>query len=262
MIKYLREMSDLHLEFGTYQIQPLDTDKDTILLLAGDIHVKEGVFKNDWMKQVSEQFAHVVYILGNHEHYRSSIDKTGSKIKQGLIDHNLTNVTVLENEVFEIPELKIKILGGTMWTDYNKGNPITMNTAANSMNDHHYIRQQNGSQKFLPKDALKEHLKFKTFLKEELVKEYDGTYIVMTHHLPHQLCIHPQYAHDFHGNGSYVSDLSEIVLDNPKIKQWFSGHTHSSCRFSIGECQIIVNPRGYFPSDLNDEFDPVLLLKL
>src|ERR1700676_2596085 len=115
MIKHIREMSDLHGEFSPLVIPPLPTDKETILLLAGDIHVKAGIFKNGWLKDVSEQFAHVAYILGNHEHYTSSIDITAPKIKQGFIDHQITNVSLLDNKSLIILGTNVKLIGGTMW---------------------------------------------------------------------------------------------------------------------------------------------------
>lgn len=270
-------MSDLHLEFGTFQIPRLDTDKETILLLSGDIHVGDRVLKEHrigkskppiygsaWIKDVSEQFAHVLYIMGNHEHYRGSIDRTAIKIREGLAAADITNVTVLDNGVFEIPDINVKVIGGTMWTDYNKGHPVTMYMAQQNMNDHKYIRCNKHLRKFRPQEALLEHLAFKEFLLEELAKEYDGTIILMTHHAPHQLSINPMYANDYHGNGCYASDLSEIILDYPTIKYWFHGHVHHTLDYNDigGICRVICNPRGYFGDILNEEFDPTFIISL
>jgi hypothetical protein len=254
------------LEFGTFQIPQLDTDKETILLLSGDIHVKTGIIKKDWIKNVSAQFAHVLIVFGNHEHYRSSFDRSVPKLREALALLQLTNVTILDNEAFMIPDTNIKVIGGTMWTDFNKGDPITLYSAANggdALADFKYIRDQNHLVKFRPSTAMRAHQTFKTFLREELAVEHDGPIILMTHHAPHQLSISSFYKDKFHQNGAYASDLSEIILDNPKIKLWFHGHMHNSSDYPIGDdCRVICNPRGYYPEELNRHFNPNLLIAL
>jgi len=262
MIRYLRECSDIHLEFGAYEVPTLDTDKETILLLAGDIHVKTGIIKKDWIKNLSERFHDIVYILGNHEHYRSSIDVTANKIKLALSELGMTNVHVLDNDVFKIPGHQIKIVGGTCWTDFNKGHPVTMWTAQTKMSDYKYIRHNQHSRKLHPNVIIGEHLKFKTFLIEELKKDPDYQVIVMTHHAPHSLSTSKIYDNDYHDNGAYHSDLSEIILDYHEIKYWFHGHMHNSSNYDIGQCKVICNPRGYYPSELNKDFDPILRIDL
>jgi hypothetical protein len=47
-----------------------------------------------------------------------------------------------------------------------------------------------------------------------------------------------------------------LILDNPQIKYFSHGHTHSSFRYKIGECRVVCNPRGYFPMEINPNFDP------
>ena len=46
-------------------------------------------------------------------------------------------------------------------------------------------------------------------------------------------------------NGGYMTELSEFILDNPEIKLWTHGHTHSSHDYQIGNTRIVCNPRGY-----------------
>lgn len=261
MIRYLREMSDLHLEFGPFEVPSLETDKETILLLCGDIHVKNGIFRNNWLENLASRFAHIAYLVGNHEHYGSSIDRTVVKIKAKVQELKLTNVTVLDNEVFMVSD-KVKIIGGTCWTDFNKGNPITMQLAVQTMNDYRKIRHKNYERKFHPNVAFGEWIKFKQFLEEELAKPFDGTIIVATHHAPHSYSVDKIYANEFHGNGCYFSDFSETMLDHPNLKYWFHGHCHNTSDYEIGDCRIITNPRGYYPSDLNYRFNPEFLIEL
>jgi hypothetical protein len=251
-------MSDLHLEFGGIQIPVLETDPTTLLVLAGDIHVKDKVIP--FLKEMATRFPLVAVVMGNHEHYRSSVDLTGNKIKKGLQQEGLTNVHLLDNEVLEINGYRI--IGGTMWTDLNRGDPISMWTCQQGINDYKYIRHSNYGRKFHPNVCITEHLKFKSFLQEELAKDYDGQYIVVTHHAPHDMSIDPHYANQFHLNGQYRSDLSELILDNSKIKMWIHGHIHCNSNYDIGQCRVICNPRGYVPKWLNDDFNPNLVIQL
>ena len=64
-------MSDVHLEYGPCPIEKVDAD---VLVLAGDITtadpVRFGKIGVEFFKQASEMFNDVIYIMGNHEHYR------------------------------------------------------------------------------------------------------------------------------------------------------------------------------------------------
>ena len=82
--------SDLHLEFGDIILK--NTENADVLILAGDIcvinhfrfgnHYSERYF--NFFKRVSEEFPHVIYILGNHEFYDYDIPKAEEKIKYCL----------------------------------------------------------------------------------------------------------------------------------------------------------------------------------
>ena len=101
--------SDLHLEFGDINIQ--NTDSADVLLLSGDICVAadigkpdphnflEGARSNrivDFFKRCSFQFPHVIYVLGNHEHYHGDYATTKAKIQDMLNYNALSNVYLLE----------------------------------------------------------------------------------------------------------------------------------------------------------------------
>jgi hypothetical protein len=267
-ISYIREMSDLHGEFygkkETVFLPPeLPTDSETVLLLSGDVHVGARAIKSGWMKILSERFAYVMYVLGNHEHYTESVDRTADKIRAALVVANITNVVVMDNKVFEIPGANVKVIGGTMWTDFNKGHPVSMWEASRNMKDYKKIRNHLGSHPFNTQTAARLHSEFKSFLIDELAKPFDGYVIVMTHHAPHQLSIHPMYANDYHSNGAYASDLSDIILDHSQIKYWFHGHMHNNSYYNIGDdCLVVCNPFGYHGHEVNDSFDPVLRIQL
>ena len=77
----LQIVSDLHLEFATTTLENAgDTD---ILVLSGDICVANFDWETyiPFFEQVSRDFPHVIYILGNHEHYHGQFFNTQSLLK-------------------------------------------------------------------------------------------------------------------------------------------------------------------------------------
>lgn len=258
-------MSDLHLEFGPFHIPELPTDHETILLLPGDIHVGSRMFQNDWLINLSKRFAYVLMTLGNHEHYKGSIDRTGNKIREQIAKQNLTNVHLLEDEVFVIPDTNWKVFGGTMWTDYYRGNPVTMYNAERVMNDFKKIRTQKYERRLTANFLIGQHIQYKEKLKAELAKDDGLNVIVMSHHAPHSMSSNPMYLNnpkDYHDNACYFSDVSELILDHPQIKFWFHGHMHNNSDYMIGDCNVRCMPRGYHGVELNDDFDPTLVIEL
>ena len=69
----IRVMSDLHLEFsqGNMHVPELPDDAKTVLILAGDIGlVKKTHTFIDFITDMSARFQDVIYVMGNHEHYK------------------------------------------------------------------------------------------------------------------------------------------------------------------------------------------------
>ena len=106
-------ISDLHQEFG---FMGMNFDMADLIIFAGDIHV--GTKGIEWMlKQVSS--TPIIYVLGNHEHYKGSYPKTLHKIKN-LAENS--NIHVLENESVDVEGIRFH--GATLWTDFSIfGNP-------------------------------------------------------------------------------------------------------------------------------------------
>ena len=232
-------ISDLHLEFGPLEIEPEAGD---ILILAGDVCIKCRV---DWINDIAGRYNHVIYVLGNHEFYRGAIDNIYKKTRERLVD----NVHLLENESIVIDDDTFH--GATLWSDFLNGNPMSYLRCDQAINDYRLIRAGDGKHRFKPQIAHSLHNISKVFLQEN-VKEGD---IVVTHMAPSLLSIHEKYKNDMNINGSYASDLSELILDT-KPELWFHGHVHTSFDYTIGNTRILCNPRGYVGEELNSEFEP------
>ena len=230
-------ISDLHLEFGPLEIEPEAGD---VLVLAGDIDIKARV---NWINDIASKFHHVIYVLGNHEFYRGTIDSIYKKTRERLVD----NVHLLENESVTIAGVTFH--GATLWSDFLNGNPMSYLQCDQAINDYRLIRAGDGNHRFKPQIAHSLHNISKVFLQEN-VKEGD---VVVTHMAPSFLSIHEKYKNDMNINGAYASDLSELILDT-KPALWFHGHMHDSFDYTIGNTRILCNPRGYIGDDLNLQF--------
>jgi hypothetical protein len=133
------------------------------------------------------------------------------------------------------------------------------------MNDYKSIRIGSNYRKFRPEDTLKLHKESKQFLIDNLEKYKDEKVWVVTHHAPSFQSVAPKYRMETI-NGSFVSDLEDLILSNPQIKHFSHGHVHDSFDYYIGGCRVICNPRGYWnsynSSGLNLNFDPNLTIEI
>jgi predicted phosphodiesterase len=275
--------SDLHLEFGPIKLKnPGGVD---VLILSGDIlverdldeynfaQIQSGFMRNksamfhEFFENVCYEFPHVLYVMGNHEHYHGDFKYTASELKKKLAHY--TNLHVLDREVFELDD--VLFVGSTLWTDMNKEDPITLHAMTRMMNDFRCVKNSNREVHFKDQEG-KFHTRVATFCPEDAVEEhkkclgyiktvYEGMppwkqMVVVGHHTPSHASCHPRYKDDQVMNGGYHSDLSEFILDRPGIKLWTHGHTHELFDYMIGNTRVVCNPRGYDGyEDLADNFE-------
>ena len=254
--------SDIHLEFGPIELN--NTDNANVLILSGDICVakdlpysdsKKGDISRNFFRMCALRFPHVLYVMGNHEHYHGDFATTGKIIKEELAQY--ANVHLLDRETKVIDD--VTFIGGTLWTDMNKGDGITLMHMKDMMNDFRCVK--NSSRKrhyrdtlgnphsqasnFTPDDAVEDHNKMLEYIKIMVEGKNDQKFVVVGHHAPSKASTHPRYANETIMNGGYSSDLSEFILDHPQIKLWTHGHTHENFDYLIGSTRIVCNPRGY-----------------
>jgi len=196
----------------------------------------------DFLKRCSFQFPHVVYVAGNHEFYHGRWKASIQHLRDECAKFN--NVYFLENDVKVIDE--VTFIGATLWTDCNKGDPLTLHALTDMMNDFRIIRNDElGYTKLRPAHIMHRHQQTLSYLKAILPDMKDRKIVFVGHHAPSKLSTHPKYVHDYLMNGGYSSDLSDFILDHPEIKLWTHGHTHHPFDYVIGETRVVCNPRGY-----------------
>ncbi len=261
--------SDLHLEFEDINLK--NTEGAEVLILSGDIMLAEDLHNHpptvaspyesytelgsrqkaaqrfrDFLKRCSFEFPHVVYVAGNHEFYHGRWKESLTHLREEC--NKLPNVYFLECDVKIINE--VSFIGATLWTDMNKGDPLTLHAISDMMNDFRVIRNdEHGYTKLRPAHAMYRHQQTLAYLKAVLPDMKDKKVVFVGHHGPSAMSTHPRYAGDYLMNGGYRSELSEMILDNPQIKLWTHGHMHDPFDYMIGTTRVVCNPRGYLGHD-------------
>jgi DNA repair exonuclease SbcCD nuclease subunit len=265
----IKLVSDLHLEFSDCFVNNIDNCD--VLILGGDIMVAQDLHDHpepnntadqaaiangtglgrrqaaaqryrDFLKRCSFQFPHVIYIAGNHEFYHGKFFAGLDYLRTECA--KFPNIYMLENDTKVIDD--VTFIGGTLWTDMNKGDPLTMHAIEGMMNDFRVIRNDKRNYATMSaRDVASRHARTLQYFRSVLAEQHDKKFVVVGHHSPSFQSVHPTYADETLMNGGYHSDLSEFILDHPQIKLWTHGHTHHPFDYMIGETRVVCNPRGY-----------------
>ena len=281
----VQPLTDIHLEFSEYNIK--NTQKADVLILSGDIVVaehlhdfpydrfKEALFISQrqqyanryrkFLKQCSKEYSHVIIICGNHEFYGGKWNSSIDDIKKECVVYK--NIHFLECDFVKIKG--VTFIGGTLWTNMNKLDPVTLNTVKTFMNDFSIIRNDAKNYRRLsPEDTVLRHEYTLQYFKDRIynvrMNERDERVVIVSHHAPTFKSIHENYKADVVMNGAFASDLSEFILDNKEIVLWCHGHTHNYFDYMIGNTRVVCNPRGYHDFDQNEntEWNPELIIEV
>lgn len=248
-------VSDLHLEFRDPHHKLFrDVQEGDVLLVAGDFCMARYMNRkrtdeksrsvhriiDKVQKEVFSKYQRVLYVAGNHEHYDNVFHWTVNNIKEFFAG---TNVTVMDDDVTTYGD--VVFIGSTLWSDYFRGNPVSMEACRNGMADYSVIyREELDGLPITPDMLLKHHTISRDFINMATNAYSNNKMVVMTHHGPTLKSLHPDHC----GNGldgGYCSDLSDLILDHPNIKAWIHGHTHLSVDYLVGDTRILANQCGY-----------------
>ena len=266
-------ISDLHLNFS-YTINGamkspfnpdvmkknfsfLHTGDDTVLLACGDIGERgQGL---TWCERMLTVFPHlhIVYVPGNHEFYGSNMQNT---ILDLLIAgtthprlHVLDGVNKCEWEMRDevTNKLKLRVVGGTLWTDYLGGNKSVMEKALEDMNDYSNITFGEHNKPIRPEHILQIHYQTRKYMFAKFNKHANWStemqqvpLVAVSHHCPYLPVNFGK------GEGYYCTDMTEQFMNSEILpKYWFSGHTHESRVYRAGfgdrTVEFISNQVGY-----------------
>ena len=235
--------SDLHLEFqneSEFQIlkhfrwilEPVAP----ILVLAGDISTHDAVLLPRFLVYVATSYTHVFWIMGNHEYYSS--DKLPmSKILQKLRDMCPDNVHILDNEVFDLEN--IRFVGTTLWSKIAEED---WEEVQYYLNDYRQIRLDNGYP-LCPSVTVRKYYENLRFLQQVIDSAEDKKLVIISHHSP--IAKGTSLA-EYEGRVTNQCYASDVVLDDKgKIALWIYGHTHHNARIQKGSYEVVSNQLGY-----------------
>lgn len=276
-----RLYSDLHLDWYAHawhktrpynpeKPETLDTffwtpeerpdDKDIILILAGDIWIGTLWIEwstHSWIATVAPRFKQVLVVLGNHDYWPQgdvSIKNAADKCNKMLVERGLFNVKVLDCDTHQDGD--VLFVGATLWTDMFNGSPFAMMHLSSVMRYDGKIAFETGPNgaftRFTPERWIGTHVKHRDYIRHVARNNKDKKIVVISHHGPLLHLHHPHYIGDSI-NAYYVSDLSNLILDNENIVNWCFGHIHYPVDENFEQCRILNNAVGYIGEHLDQQ---------
>ena len=283
--------SDVHLEFGTITLD--NTEGADVLVLAGDICVARHFAEagptytkhlakeyREFFDHVCNEFPQVVYILGNHEHYSGDVAHSYNLLKFHL---DYGNLHILEKETWK--HMGYTFIGGTLWTDMDASNSLTMSYCKDAMNDFREVKNSNrmvvrrvplymenslytddgkNGGRYIKDEKgnlVPNGVKFKEeparWSPEDSVEDHAKMLAYIDHAtrdpgnyvvVGHHCPSELSVADCYKGNllnGAFRSKLDDFIEQRPQIRLWLHGHTHHNFNYWIGETRVVCNPRGY-----------------
>jgi predicted phosphodiesterase len=212
-------LENKNLDDKKYIKNLINSDNVDVRIIAGDIDSNPYNF-NNFISSIDDVF----YVKGNHDYYNNT----------------------LSNDIYRKEIYGTKILGCTLWTNFDNENPIVENNFRVSISDYRYIKSH--------EKCLIDHIKKINKQNFEMILD-EQPEIVVTHHCPTLRSIHKNFIGDSL-NFCFVNDYEKYLYDT-KIKYWCFGHTHHRHAYSIGNTKFLCNPLGYI-NEIKEEYKPVI----
>ncbi len=242
----IRYISDIHLELikpnkiKNYIQNIIQTDKDEICVLAGDIGNPYSESYKVFLDHIAQTFKKTFIIAGNHEFYNNN--KTIEETQLFMLDFfkQYSNITFLNNSV-EIYN-GYTFIGTTLWSKVL--NP------EHEINDVYSIKNLN----YIKYNEFNKICR--DFLNRE-IKLHDNI-IMITHHMPSYSLIDEKYKINNMNkfNQWFYSDMDKFIEDNKdKLKCWIYGHTHMPSNKMICNIPFICNPIGYINENTKNDYN-------
>lgn len=243
----LQILSDLHIDSYARQSHPMGhipkTDADLVLVAGDTANSDSGM---PWLQEQATRLqVPIITIAGNHEYFSEDILHFDQKLAtwDNYNEVARQGVRFLQCQYIDIGD--IRILGCTLWTDYQyQANEDTMVIAKRFMRDYKQIYA--GSDLFSPEVSIQIHAKQRQWLKQALLtaQQLGKKTVVMSHHSISPLSVSDKYA-TLPSNAAFVSDFSAWMHESWAPKLWVHGHTHEAFDYHINNTRVIVNPRAY-----------------
>jgi Calcineurin-like phosphoesterase len=262
----LQLLSDLHLETHPHWVATPAPGAD-LLVLAGDIgSYQAGSCLTDpdfGLGRFSPRHGWptpVVFVPGNHEYDALDFDQAHSRLRDTC---ERLGITWLEREVLIWPtpgtQRRVRLLGTTLWTDFDALGPMTHNSNPTSANllaqqlkardkasraANYYLKKSlttRHGQAWLADGLREQALVCQAWLTEALAQPFDGDTVVVTHFAPSLKSADPRYGLT-PGTAGFCNALDHLL---PQAQLWLHGHLHAPSDYVAQGCRVVANPLGY-----------------
>jgi len=163
----------------------------------------------------------VIYVLGNHEYYTKTY-----------------------------PKLAIELFGDPKIAGYH---------CQTRMTDYKKIKRMPNYSKIRSIDIAMAHKQSIKWLEKVLNERKNEANVVVTHHGPSRKSVPENYQDDML-TAAYVSDL-DTFIETHQPKLWLHGHLHNNSDYTIGNCRVLCNPKGYAGEE-NEDFSPTISIDI
>lgn len=236
-------VSDLHLEFPENRAwlaaHPLEVTGD-ILLIAGDTAYldlpqsgKDIYSMYEFWDWAARNYKQVIVCFGNHDFYGYYDLAT---MQDGYCKTIRPNVHAYYNQVVHLGDTDIIV--STLWAHIEP-----QNAYLTERNVSDFYRINYNGHRLSADDFNAEHARCLAFIKNAVAESKAKTKIVLTHHVPTQLCTATEFAGSTI-NGAFTVELGGYIADSG-IDYWIYGHSHRNIKAQIGDTLILSNQLGY-----------------
>jgi predicted phosphodiesterase len=229
----LHVLSDLHLEHRRdwrRLVDQIPSDLGEVLVLAGDVLcLAAEEDSGEMLARLRTKARHVLFVLGNHEHYRSEL-QAARAVAADLCA--TTGVRLLDETALELEGRRF--LGCTLWFSFDE----EAHPYRHLLTDFRLIAG-------LDPAVYDEHQRGRDFLAGN-IRPGD---IVVTHHLPARDGVAPHFKRaPYLQLAPFFASRCEDLVENKQAALWIHGHMHVPSDWRLGSTRIVCNPIGY-PGD-------------
>jgi hypothetical protein len=243
-------LSDLHVEKGPWAMPPIEAD---LVVLAGDIGW--GVEGALWIADHLHGRP-AAYVAGNREYWHH-VGGADPVAELRRVTGPIAGLRFLQDETaeFRINGRALRVLGCTLWTDYALTGDAaqTMDKAQAAMPDYKNGRG-NGGVTLTSQQVLAWNQASVAYLRAELARPYDGTTLVVTHHLPSAKGLKAPRPEHVPTTCSVTALDDVIAAHGPAL--WVHGHSHWDSDYVVGATRIVSRQRG---APENEGFRPLIV---
>lgn len=257
----IRIWSDLHADGAAFKFT--EEHLDEVLVLAGDI--TNSVYRTAHVvNALGKNFKHVILVFGNHEYYHGQTLPANASDEFYAEIENKDKVHLLNPGSVTIDG--VLFIGATLWSDFNKGDPLVKWAAERGINDFRLMKTYYDGSNFVSATAdwmIRQHKAELMYIRERCKCAKADKIVVVTHFPPIRDFQHAKWGTIQNNplNGYFMSDLDYEIMDLG-IGHWICGHTHDGSQFIKHDIQFLCNPRGYMgrngPENVN--FDQNLVI--